>query len=93
LADEKFRHEETKQQLSNVRRRLSNSESQSKISGAQLQEMNSLTAIRLQHSRTETHFSIAQRALSDLQEFAVDAQNSRKRQTFCALSGIVSSKR
>jgi hypothetical protein len=79
LADEKFRHGETKQQLSDVRRRLSDSESQSKISGAQLQDtLNSLTAIRLQHSRTETQLSLAQRALSDLQEFAVDAQKFKE---------------
>jgi hypothetical protein len=75
LADEKFRHEETKQQLSDVCIRLSKSETQSKISGAQLQDtLNSLSKIQHQHSRTATQLSIAQRALSDLQVFAVDAQ-------------------
>ncbi len=80
FADEKFRHEKTKQQLSDVCRRLSESETQPTFFGARLQDtLNSLSIIQHQHSHTETQLSIAQRALSDLQEFAVDAQKFKDR--------------
>ncbi len=93
-ADEKIRHEETKQQLSDVCRRFSESESQPKISGAQLQDtLNSLAVIQHQHSRTETQVSIAQRALSDLQEFAVDAQKFKEEASALRAERITSSKR
>jgi hypothetical protein len=65
---------ESQQQLSDIRRRLSESEIQSTFSGTLLQDtLYSISIIQHRHSRTETQLSIARRALSDLQESAVDA--------------------
>jgi hypothetical protein len=68
--------------LSDVCRQLFESKTESKVSGTQLQDtLSYLSLIRYQHSRTETQLSIAQRALSDLQEFAVDAQKFKDEAT------------